>query len=200
MLLPVKGMSSAPCRVAGRYIEMRVVIQSARMDDAAAIAGVHLASLRAAYQGLLPDSVAPLVLDPPDVKQRTRGWKRWLKRSQASTVVARVDGTVVGFCTLHPRPGEAARGVAGEIPALYVLPSHWRRGIGRLLCEHVLAEAHTRGFAEVVLWVLESNERARHFYDALGFRFDGKMRVFLERPEAALHELRYRRNAAQATV
>ena len=179
---------------------MRLVIQRARVDDAAAIAEVHIFSLRAAYRGQLPDHLVHLVLDPPDVKQRARGWEGWLKRSQASTIVARVDGTVTGFCTLHPMPGEAARGMTGEIPAIYVLPSHWRRGIGCLLCEQTMAEARTRGFAEVVLWVLESNERARRFYNSLGFRPDGETRIFLERSDSSLHEVRYWRNTSQMTI
>ena len=167
------------------------------MDDAAAIAGVHISSLGAAYEGQLPDHLAHLVLDMPDVKQRVRGWKRWLGRSQASTIVARVDGTAVGFCALHPVRDEAAGaatgGVRGEISAIYVLPSHWRRGIGRLLCEQIVTDARTCGFAEVVLWVLESNERALGFYDSLGFRPDGKTRMFLERSDESMLELRYGR-------
>ena len=74
-----------------------VVIRSARIDDAAPIAGVHLSALRAAYQGHVPDHLVHLVLDPPDVKRRARGWKGWLERSQASTLVARVDGTVTAL-------------------------------------------------------------------------------------------------------
>ena len=101
---------------------MRVVIQSAHIDDAAAIAEVQISSLRAAYQGQLPDNDVHLVLDPADVKQRARSWKGWLKCSRVSTFVARVDGKVTGFCTLNPMPGEEARGVTGEIQAIYVLP------------------------------------------------------------------------------
>ena len=41
----------------------------------------------------------------------------------------------------------------------------------------------------VVLWVLESNERARQFYTALGFRSNGATRVFLGRPDAPLLDL-----------
>lgn len=171
---------------------MSVVIQSAHTKDAAAIAGVHISSLRAAYQGQIPSHA----LAAPDVKQRARHWKEWLKRSRVSTVVARVDGTVIGFCTLQPTRDEATQEVTGGIPAIYVLPSHWRCGIGRLLCEQTLAEARTRGFTEVVLWVLQSNARARGFYNSLGFHPDGKTRVFLERSDASLHELRYRRNTS----
>ena len=172
---------------------MSVTIQSATVDDAAAITGVQVSSLRATYGDLLPEHLAHLVLDPPDEQHRPRSWRLWLKRSQVSTLVARVDGTLTGFCTLQPMPDASASGATGEIAAIYVLPSHWRRGLGRRLCEQILAEAHSRGFLQVVLWVLESNDRARSFYESLGFRPDGQKRVFLERSATALHELRYRR-------
>ena len=77
--------------------------------------------------------------------------------------------------------------------ALFVRPSHWRRGVGRLLCERSCAEARRRGLAGVELWELESNAGARRFFHALGFRPDGGKRVFLEHAGVALHELRYRR-------
>ena len=164
------------------------MIEDACLGDAAAIAGVHIAGLRTAYRGAVPDDV----LAPPDLGPRVRIWEQWLARSQAVTVVARVDDVVVGFCALQTVAGE------GEIPFLFVLSSHWRRGLGRRLGERVLVEACARGFEEVVLWVLESNERARSFYAALGFRPDGTTRVFIERANVTLHELRYRRSTSPA--
>ena len=55
----------------------------------------------------------------------------------------------------------------------------------------MVTEARTRGYTEVVLWVLESNERALRFYDSLGFRPDGETRVFLERSDESMLEVRY---------
>ena len=80
--------------------------------------------------------------------------------------MARVVGTGAGFCTLYPMHDEAAQGETGEIPAIFVRPSHWRRGMGRLLCEQTLAKARVRRFKKVVLWVLEPNKRARRFYSS----------------------------------
>ena len=173
---------------------MDVVIEPAHTDDALAIAEVHIASLQAAYESLLPQAARHLVLDLPQAKPRAKGWQRWLKRSQASTVVARMDGTVTGFCALHPMPTKVAQGTIGEIAAIYVLPTHWHQGLGRRLCQYTLTEASRRGFTEVALWVLESNRRARHFYQALNFSPDGTTRVFLEHGDSTLRELRYRRN------
>lgn len=172
---------------------MSFAIESAVTGDATAIARIHISSLRAAYEGLISDQAAKLVLDARNVEWRAQSWQKWLERSQVSTLVARVEGAVVGFCTLQPIREESAAPTA-EISAVYVLPSHWRRGIGRGLCTRLLAEADTRGLTEVVLWVLESNERARGFYASIGFKPDGGTRVFFEDQGGPLHELRYRRS------
>lgn len=44
------------------------------MDDARAIAAVHIASWRAAYRGLLPDAA----LDALTLDGREGDWRRWL--------------------------------------------------------------------------------------------------------------------------
>ncbi|MCY4122274.1 MAG: GNAT family N-acetyltransferase [Acidobacteria bacterium] len=191
---------------------MDTIIRAACPDDAAAIAGVHVTSLRASAPDLLPAHLTPIVLPPAGAAPRARAWKRWIERGRTSTFVSLAGATVTGFCTLHPathdvraaagagaeNAGPEAAGASnaaacGEIASFYVLPSEWRRGTGRRLGGHALAEARARGFAEVMLWVLETNARARRFYESLGFRPDGASKVFLERPYGSWHELRYRR-------
>lgn len=172
------------------------MISRARVDDAVAIAGVHIDSWRAAYRGQMPDHV----LEALDLQQRAQQWKEWLALPQVSVFVGTVDGTVVGFCCLSPTRDDDAGGTVGEIPAIYVLPSHWRRGIGRLLCERTLAEARKSGFREVSLWVLDSNESARRFYESLGFQRDGKTKTDSQLTGTPLHEVRYRRSSSHAAV
>ncbi len=180
---------------------MHVTIRNADVGDAEAIAAVHAASLQASYRPLIPDRVAHLVLDPPDAAPRVPGWRRCLQRPRVSTTVVACDGFgVVGFCTLRATPGGRAGGATGEIWALFVRPSHWRRGIGRLLCGRSLADAGERGFAGVELWELESNARARRFYDSMGFRPDGETRIFLEHAGVLLRELRYRQMTSPAAL
>ena len=173
---------------------MRATIRSAGVDDAEAIAAVHNASLQASYRPLIPERIAHLVLDPPEVAPRIPGWRRCLERLRVSTTLVACDHrAVVGFCTLRSAPGNSAGRATGEIWALFVQPSHWHRGIGRLLCERSLADARARGFASVDLWELESNENARRFFRSMGFRADGETRTFLEHAGVSLRELRYRR-------
>ena len=178
---------------------MSITIRNADVDDAEAIAAVHNAGLQASYRPLIPERIAHLVLDPPEVAPRIPGWRRCLERSRVSTTLAACDNrVVVGFCTLRSTPGNNAGAATGEIWALFVRPSHWRRGIGRLLCERSLADARARGFAGVDLWELEANENARRFFCSMGFRADGETRIFLEHAGVSLRELRYRRTTQPA--
>src|SRR5438034_2223433 len=62
-------------------------------------------------------------------------------------------------------------------------------GHGRMLMDHVLNEFRRRGFAEVALWVLEENRKARAFYEKYGFEPDGGTR---RDPKTEVSEVRYR--------
>ena len=79
--------------------------------------------------------------------------------------VAEVDGGVAGFAAVAPRPDDGA-----ELDALFVEPHLWKRGIGRLLVDHVAEVARTR--AATFLHVI-GNPHAEGFYLACGFRVTG---------------------------
>ena len=178
---------------------MCVTVRNADVDDAQAIAAVHAAGLQAAYRPLIPDRLAHLVLDPPDAAARVPGWRQCLERPRISTTVVACDErAVVGFSTLRAAQRGRAGDADGEVWALFVQPSHWRRGIGRLLCERTLSDARARGFVGVEVWELKSNARARRFFHSLGFRPGGETRIFLEHAGNSLRELRYRRTAPAA--
>ena len=73
---------------------------------------------------------------------------------------------------------------------LYVAPDFWRAGVGNQLFDSGTAYLRGRGFPELVLWVLEDNERARRFYEKKGWRPDGAKKPSFSRP--ALSQMRYR--------
>ena len=79
--------------------------------------------------------------------------------------VAERDGVIVGFAAVLPRPDGNA-----ELDALFVEPSLWKRGVGRLLVEHCADVA--RGRASRILHVV-GNPHAEGFYAACGFRTTG---------------------------
>ena len=165
-----------------------MVVRTAQAADAPKIAHVHVATWRTAYRGQIPDSV----LDALDVEHRTAFWRERITRARGSVFVAE-DGDIVGFCDLAPsRDKDAEPQAVAEIVAIYILPEYWRKGAGRMLCGRALAEARRCGYGVVTLWVLASNDSARHFYEAMGFRPDGVVKTEKTTDGSDLHEVRFR--------
>lgn len=164
-------------------------IRRATVEDARRIAEVHVRSWQTAYRGLLPEDG----LDSLRVEDREAKWKGYLTDPTSETAVAERGGAVVGFVSYGPRRDEEARLVkAGEIMALYVAPHAWRLGVGAHLCAHAFSELERQGLAEVTLWVLSGNDRARRFYERMGFRLDGALKE-AEILGQRVSELRYAR-------
>jgi [ribosomal protein S18]-alanine N-acetyltransferase len=63
----------------------------------------------------------------------------------------------------------APDGGDGEIQTIAVAPAARRQGLGRLFMERLIAEASSRGAAQVFLEVRADNPNARALYDSLGF-------------------------------
>lgn len=164
--------SRAPRRVvSASAVDLR--IRDGDVRDAVDIETVHFASRQAAYA----DRVSQWPPAGPDRSGRAARWRAWLSDPSISCLVGDSDGEIVGFCTVRASVDVDAGPSVAEMPTLYVRPDLWRVGVGRALCEAGMARAAERGFETLTLWVLELNERARGFYQALGFSWDGGEKV-----------------------
>lgn len=169
---------------------MGLRIRPATTADAEAIAGLHLASYRAAYQGLLPSEV----LSNLRIHDRARRWEVSLNDPRRQTVIAEDDDgapALIGFAEVGLSRDDDAGALTGELMALHVTQSCWRRGVGRALHDTAVATLATRGFQGATLWVLTGNMRARAFYDAMGWTHDGTAREHVVRG-IQVAEVRYR--------
>jgi GNAT superfamily N-acetyltransferase len=155
-----------------------LTIRTATIDDARALAEVHVASWLAAYRGLVHDDV----LDRLSVDARADQWDEWLRAGETRTLVA---GDVDGFVTF--------REINGEVRALYVAPDRVRRGIGNAWIDAAHTALLAAGRDEASLWVLEGNAPAFAFYAAHGYVPDGARMV--HEPTGA-HEVRLYRPLA----
>lgn len=165
-----------------------VTIRTASADDADAIAQVHVASWREAYTGVIADDYLATL----DVDERAERWREQLAADAGDTQVwvAEQEGALVGFASLAPSRDEDAERDTLEIPAIYLQPSAWGHGVARELMRTIVAAVPEN--ASVTLWVLDANERARHFYRRNGFSPDGVERLE-EIGGQAYREIRYRR-------
>ena len=80
-----------------------------------------------------------------------------------ASVAAIEDGQIVGTGLLGVRDRAAWIGGMG------VVPEHRRNGTGRMMMEHLIAQARARGLERIDLEVIEDNRPAWRLYDSLGF-------------------------------
>ncbi|MFL5929005.1 MAG: GNAT family N-acetyltransferase [Gaiellaceae bacterium] len=165
-------------------------VRPATGEDADGIARVQERGWQRAYRHVFPVED----LDRGGFIQPAR-WRERLERPPTgwSTFVAERDGRIVGFTSVGPSRDE--RGI-GELYAIYVEPDEWSTGTGRALIER--AEEQLRSeYAEVTLWVLEDNPRARRFYERAGWSLDGGRKAEA-RWGVRAPEVRYRKRFAEA--
>lgn len=146
----------------------RLTLRPAGLDDAGAIARLHVTTWRAAYAGVVPDGY---LVGMSEIGQM-RFWRRLLGRPRAEETVllAEVAGAggpeAVGFGSCgRSRPCGLPYG--GEVYTLYVTDDWKGRGIGRALIHALFADLVARGHGDAVIWVLSANP-ARYFYEVLG--------------------------------
>ncbi len=143
--------------------------------DAAAIADLHVRSWQAAYRGIVPDAI----LDGMSVGARREFWTRTIGRASsdpsndARIWVVEEAGVVRGFAATRPSGDDDAAPGTGEVNSIYLAPEAWGRGLGQALLDHATADLRARGFAPLVLWVIEANTRGREFYQRVGWQPDG---------------------------
>ena len=174
-------------------------VRRALVADAEAIGAVHVAAARAAYRGMMPDDY----LDSENAATRSQRWRQALAagggRGVALTPEGRVvllvaedaEGKIVGIAAIGGDRAEPDP-VRGELQMINVSPEAWGRGVAKLLLGGAEDELRDMGFQEAVLWVLESNARARRFYEREGWSPDGVVKEE-ERPGFVLRQVRYRR-------
>lgn len=164
-------------------------IREAVPKDARAIAEIHVRSWQAAYRGQLTDDY----LDSLTVDGRLEQHRRSLEEPRTGWVtwVADDAGALTGFAVTGPSEDADAGERTGELYAIYLDPEQVGTGLGRRLFEHALQDLRSRGFDTATLWVLETNERARRFYEVAGWTHDGT--VTSERVDCEMRPtMRYR--------
>ena len=150
---------------------MSLRIREAVPADARAIAEIHVRSWQAAYRGQLTDEY----LDGLSVEDRLDQHRRSLEEPPAEwrTWVAQDGVQVVAFAVTGPSQDADATERTGEVYAIYLEPDRVGTGAGRELFEHAVGDLRERGFEAITLWVLETNGRARRFYEVAGWAHDG---------------------------
>jgi RimJ/RimL family protein N-acetyltransferase len=95
-----------------------------------------------------------------------------IEKGEAFYLVAEVDGKVVASSDIHPRGGFARHvGVLGII----VRDGFRDVGIGTEIMKALIEKAREMGLKVLTLAVFESNKRAIHVYEKVGFAVTGRI-------------------------
>lgn len=164
-------------------------IRTASVEDAEAIAQIHIYSWQKMYRDFIPETI----LQNLSLQERTQQWYDLLKR-YVKVLIIETNNQLVGFASIGVFDDFDADGSMGEIKAIYLHPDYWRKGLGTQLCLAALSELAALGYRKVLLWVFEDNIQARKFYDALGFEATSstKLEEFYE-GGALLKEILYQK-------
>jgi len=139
-------------------------IRDATPDDAGRIAELHAASWRTACRGMLSDTY----LNGDLVGERTILWIERLTNPEPKqrVLVAEVDQTMAGFACAY---GSNDPQLGTLLDNLHVIQEFQGQGIGAGLMSEIaswcIKELPGEG---LFLWVLETNLRARGFYERRG--------------------------------
>ncbi|WP_303801124.1 GNAT family N-acetyltransferase [Alicyclobacillus macrosporangiidus] len=140
-------------------------IRRATVDDATAVARVHVDSWRTTYRGIVPDAF----LDGMSYAESEARWRRGFEQSSekyAMFVAQDETGRIVGFANGGPIR-KADPDFDGELYAIYLLEEHQRRGLGRRLIRQVAGHLVQQGMHGMLIWALADNP-ACQFYAAMG--------------------------------
>jgi GNAT superfamily N-acetyltransferase len=154
---------------------MEARICQASVDEAPALAALHLRTALFAYASIFPPE-APR----PELDRLTLDWERRLRGLHAPNVRCfRANGGdhIAGVVMGGADPDHLEM---GHITRFYVDPTHWGQGIGSLLYEAAISHLRQGAYGQASLWVLEGNVRARAWYERLGWTCTGERKVAAE--------------------
>jgi putative acetyltransferase len=138
------------------------MIREAGADETETLLAIQRGACVVAFAHIYPPELYPF----PDEEVLT-AWRVALADSDVEVYVAEAGGEPVASVSIGD----------DYLRTLYVLPAHWRTGIGSELHDHALERLRARGCMRAKLWTLEENWEARSFYERRGWTLNRETRV-----------------------
>jgi ribosomal protein S18 acetylase RimI-like enzyme len=147
---------------------MKIQVREASGSDAANIADIYVTSFQSTYVGIIPEILLK-ALSPAEL---ISGWVTTIESDNHTVFVAESEEGVIGFAHLGQNKDEdlaEEKQAMVELFELYFYPSNVNPGLGTQMWG--IIEESLIG-KEIVLWTLEGNQPAHHFYIKHGFEQD----------------------------
>ena len=141
---------------------MNLTIRKADIEDAAAIAHVHVESWKTTYAGIVPEVFLAFL----NKEVRTQSWQEQILAANISILVAEDETGIFGFAA-GGKIREKLDDYDAELYAIYLLRERQRQGVGKTLSLTLASALQTQGYTSMLVWVLEQNPSVS-FYQRLG--------------------------------
>ncbi|WP_157950064.1 GNAT family N-acetyltransferase [Vallitalea okinawensis] len=143
-----------------------ISIREAQINDALAIAKVHVDTRKDTYNGIIPDSY----LSKRTYETATKNWTNRIGNPQSNELIfvaENNEGDLVGFTSASTISGDDS--FEGLLSTLYISKYHQRQGIGQLLVQAAIKKLIEKNIKSLMVWVYAENP-SRNFYERLGGR------------------------------
>lgn len=152
----------------------RIIYRRAIVEDAPALARVHVESWRKSFAGIAPQEF----LDKMSVETREQRFREAFSTPGHKMFVAEdTNRGIIGFADFGP-PGNSSSPFEAALYAIYLLQDYQRQGIGENLFRLCQREMIADGFNSMYLDALEASPYKK-FYEKMGGRIIGKGNHFL---------------------
>jgi L-amino acid N-acyltransferase YncA len=131
-------------------------------------ASADLPAIVSIYNASIPGRMATADVEPVAVADREE-WFRGFDPARRPLWVYEHDGAIAGWLGLRSYYGRPAYHRTVE-SAVYVDPSHRRRGIAHELLDNAVTEAPSRGISNILAFVFVHNQPSVTLFEAHGFQ------------------------------
>ena len=149
---------------------MEYSIRKAKIGDEKTLAYIQAESWKAGFKNILPDDV---LIKCTEIDRVTNTYRKMMEENKGNGYILFVDDSPHLIAWWGKSRSEEMKEYA-ELFAIHSLPDRWRMGFGRKMMDEVLNDMKEAGYKKAMLWVFAENERARKFYEAKGFKTEGK--------------------------
>jgi ribosomal protein S18 acetylase RimI-like enzyme len=164
---------------------MSYTIDKAKLGDEGILAYIQTESWKSAFQDIIDRE---MLENCTNLEKVTAMYKRILEQNIGNGYILKIDGNPHCIAWWSATRTKDMPDYA-ELICIHSLPSNWHKGYGSKMIHKVLADISSSGYSKVMLWVFKENERARKFYESIGFYTTGRAQTAWNATEIAYEYL-----------
>ena len=152
------------------------MIREANLNDCSRIAEIHVFSWRCAYKEFIS---MEFLINKMTVNKREKVFLQFLsdQNSNNKTYIFEENNIIKGFMTIGDCRDNDKGEKTFELDGIYIDPLFQRQKIGTKFVNLCIEEALKRKKEEITLWVFEKNTNSIKFYEKMGFKRDGQIKL-----------------------